>query len=604
MSGEGLAPSPLSRHPTRRQSSRASPIMTAITDRPLRERLQIWAFHAAAGVALRSFQRRLSGAIECNRRTLLELLERNAKADFGRRHGFDRIRLAPDPLQEFRRCVPLRTYGDLAPEVARIAAGEPQVLTTDPVHMLAGSAGTTDQPKRIPRTRRAQRHHLQLVVLAEQAVIDLGIRGAREPRRGINLMSVAVPPPVKDSVIPVMSGPNAGMKRLERQIPLLWTSPVPAFRIAHYPTALYLHALFALREVAPLYIQTPFAPQVVGWLNSIEQHQDALVRDLAGGTLSEHLQLTVDERAALAPYLMPAPDRAKAVAAAFGAGFRGIVPRLWPEIRYVRSVTSGSFSLAVPRLRWLVGPDLPIHSGCHSSSEGIIGINLRADGSTDYVLAVGTSYFEFIPVADVDAEQPPTVGLEDLVVGEEYEVVLSSTAGLYRYRLGDIVRITGHYGEAPTFQYLYRRGTVLNLVGEKCTEYHTGHAVQEALLAGLGAPHACRDYAVAGDWQGDRARYTFYVEVAELPAADAVQEAATRLEHALALVNPYYRSSGEGERLGPAVLKVVAPGTFDRLAAQQLAHNSFVNPTQIKTPRVVRRPDQRALLEESVMAHH
>lgn len=575
--------------------------MTAMTDRPLRERLQIWAFHAAASVALRRFQRRLGEAIASNRRTLLDLLERNAKADFGMRHGFDRLRRSPDPCAEFRRSIPLQTYADLAPDVARIAAGESQVLSTDPVHMLAGSAGTTAQPKRIPRTRRAQRHHLQLVVLAEQAVIDRDIAGAREPRRGINLMSVAAPPPLQDSVIPVMSGPNAGMQRLERQIPLLWTSPVPAFRVAHYPTTLYLHALFALREASPLYIQTPFAPQIVGWLNSMEQRQDALVRDLADGTLSAHLELTADERAALVPHLVPAPDRARTVAAEFSAGFGGIVPRLWPELRYVRAVTSGSFSLAMPRLRWLVGPELPIHSGCHSSSEGIIGINLRADGGTDYVLAVGTSYFEFIPAVDTDSEQPDTVSLEDVVVGEEYEVVLSSIAGLYRYRLGDIVRITGRYGEAPTFQYLYRRGTVLNLVGEKCTEYHTSHALQAALEAGLGTPQSCRDYAVAGDWHDNRARYTFYVELAETPSTAALGAAAENLENALAAVNPYYRSSGEGERLRPAVLKVVAPGTFDQLAAQQLERNAFVNPTQIKTPRVVRRADQRALLDNAVV---
>src|SRR5690606_25419329 len=120
-------------------------------------------------------------------------------------------------------------------------------------------------PKRIPRTRRAQRHHLSLVVLAEQAGIDRGIPGATGQRRGINLTSVYSPPGSEAGTVPVMAGPNAGMARLRRQIPHLWCSPVPVYEVADPVAAQYLHALFAIRYADALYIQTPFAPQLVGW---------------------------------------------------------------------------------------------------------------------------------------------------------------------------------------------------------------------------------------------------------------------------------------------------------------------------------------------------
>lgn len=165
--------------------------------------------------------------------------------------------------------------------------------------------------------------------------------------------------------------------------------------------------------------------------------------------MTHHLNLTTTERDALKPYLTPDPLRATAVELEFSHGFQNIVPRLWPNLRYIQTITSGSFELSLPRLRWLAGSSMPVQSGCYSSSEGIIGINLKTDGSTDYVLAVGTAFFEFIPLCNAE-DQPSTVSLDNLDIGEDYEVVLTSRAGLYRYRLGDIVRITGRYKMAPT----------------------------------------------------------------------------------------------------------------------------------------------------------
>ncbi|MCL4722010.1 MAG: GH3 auxin-responsive promoter family protein, partial [Gammaproteobacteria bacterium] len=524
----------------------------------LRHRL----FHLAARWSLRRFQRRTLAASSVNVAALTRILRANANTAFGRAHGFRELRHSADIARHFAARVPLCTYHDLEPYVARIARGKHNVLTADPVHMLAGSSGTTGTPKRIPRTRRAQRHHLALVVLAEQAVIDQGIPGARDPRRGINLMSVYAPAITDGSAVPVMAGPNAGMARLRRQIPVLWCSPVPVYEVAHPAAALYLHALFALREAEALYIETPFAPQLAGWLALIERQQAALTADLRDGTLNAELPLTSVERAALHPHLRADPTRAAAVVEGLRPGLAGVIPRLWPGLRYLRTVTSGSFSLSLPRLRWLAGPTLPIHSGCHSSSEGVIGINLKTDGSTDYVLAVGTAYFEFIPRDRLDEAQPPTVRLPDLQVGADYEIVLTSPAGLYRYRLGDVIRIRGRYGTAPTFQYLYRRGTLINLVGEKTSELHTATAVTRAFSRWLGTADPVRDYTVAGDLSDGIGRYTFYVELADQKISGRdLQVAAHGLDEALAEANPYYRSSGRlPGRLAAPVLRLVRAG--------------------------------------------
>lgn len=549
--------------------------------------LRIAALHLAGRLALRQFERSLDCANIENQQVLRRLLAANAGTVFGRRHGFADLDAAPDLLRAFRARVPLSTYPDYALYVERIAEGESGVLTAEPVSLLARSAGTTDFPKQIPRTRSAQRHHLRLVVLAEQAVIDRGIPGATARHRGVNLMSLHVPP-AGGRAVTLMSGPNAGMARIRRHIAHLWTSPEPVFEVEHQTTALYLHALFALRERRALYVETPFSPKLVGWFNIIERFHRELIADLRNGTLADHLKLSSTERDRLGPWLRPDPARAREVAAVCAGGFAGIVARLWPEMRYLRTVTTGSFALSRARLAWFAGPTMPIHSGCHSSSEGIIGINLRADGSSRYTLAIGAAFFEFIPSDALNDVDPPTVDLCDLQVGQDYEVVLTSTAGLYRYRLGDIVRINAFRGQAPEFEFLYRRGTILNLVGEKTTEYHTAQALSRAVAGELGSTIALVDYSVLGEMDRGVGRYKFFVELAEPAAARCRGAVESALDRTLGEVNEFYLHNGRvPERLAPPTLVFVRPGAFAALEEQRLRRLSGVSAMQIKTPRVL-----------------
>jgi len=380
------------------------------------------------------------------------------------------------------------------------------------------------------------------------------------------------------------------MRRIRRQIPLLWTSPVPVYEISHQPTAQYLHALFALRERDALYVETPFAPQLVHWFTQMEQYQSNLIEDLAMGSLAKHLELSSEQRFAIEAHLEPDPERASEIKALFADGFTGIVPRIWPQMRYFRTVTSGSFALSMPRLEWLTGGKIPVHSGCHSSSEGIIGINLATDGKARYTLACGAAYFEFIPAAHLDKVQPPTTDIAELAIGECYEIVLTTCAGLYRYRLGDVVRISGFHHSAPVFEFLYRRGTIINLVGEKTTEYHTAYAITATFNTALGKADYLKDYCVVGQLNGGTGRYTFFAE------ADALDDVAHRklmasscqIDQLLCQINEYYRSNArESERLEPAELKLVSAGTFSALAVMRANQTSTISTSQIKTPRAV-----------------
>ena len=75
-------------------------------------------------------------------------------------------------------------------------------------------------------------------------------------------------------------------------------------------------------------------------------------------------------------------------------------------------------------------------------------------GSGTYVLVPRAMFFEFIPIELADSE---IVFADQVEVGKSYEVIITTVSGLYRYRLGDVVKVVGFYNSTPLIEFLYRQ---------------------------------------------------------------------------------------------------------------------------------------------------
>jgi hypothetical protein len=287
-----------------------------------------------------------------------------------------------------------------------------------------------------------------------------------------------------------------------------------------------------------------------------------------------------------------------------GSDFAGFVPRAWPDLGAVTAVISGSFAVYEPRLRHLLG-HLPVYSPVYAASEAMIGFNTRLEPANRYTLAPGAVHFEFVPLARIDEAQPETVGLDSLSVGEQYEVVITNWAGLYRYRMRDVVRVVGFEGEAPVLELVYRYGTLLNLVGEKTTEAQTHAAVAHLVQGWTGDPQQLVDYTFRADSDRLPPRYVLYLELRDAGrwAAEPLTQAAQRMDQALAQANAEYdltyRRSG---RLGGPEVKLVSRGTFRALEGLLLERARGASANQVKVPRRVSDAEMVALMESRVLA--
>ena len=110
-----------------------------------------WLLGAAA--AHRNFARALGDPEHVQRQILSRYLRRNASTEFGRAHGFGRIGSA----EQYAASVPVSDFDGCRWDFARIAAGETCLRTSEPVCHIALTAGTGGPAKEIPYTPALKR---------------------------------------------------------------------------------------------------------------------------------------------------------------------------------------------------------------------------------------------------------------------------------------------------------------------------------------------------------------------------------------------------------------------------------------------------------------
>lgn len=59
---------------------------------------------------------------------------------------------------------------------------------------------------------------------------------------------------------------------------------------------------------------------------------------------------------------------------------------------------------------------------------------------------------------------------EDVKVGCLYELIVTTLSGLYRYRVGDVVKVVRFHNSCPVITFQYRQGQLLNMRSEKTSE--------------------------------------------------------------------------------------------------------------------------------------
>ncbi|MGH6719363.1 MAG: GH3 family domain-containing protein, partial [Alphaproteobacteria bacterium] len=239
----------------------------------------------------------------------------------------------------------------------------------------------------------------------------------------------------------------------------------------------------------------------------------------------------------------------------------GTLAAIWPELELV---VHGAVSFAPYRRRFaeLLEGSRAETREVYAASEGFIAIADRGDGEGMRLVLDNGLFFEFIPVAELGAARPIGHWIADAQTDFDYALVVTTCAGLWRYVIGDTVRLVTR--EPPRVVVTGRTSYNLSAFGEHLIAEEVEESVAHA------AEHAgvmVADYAVGAvvpERAGELGHHRFVVEFAPyVPARARIAAFAAALDGALAATNDDYRAHRAGGfGLGAPRVLAVAPGAF------------------------------------------
>jgi hypothetical protein len=512
---------------------------------------------------------------------LRDILAHQASTAFGRDHRFDAIRTRED----FCRQVPVADYDYFEPYIARVRRGETAALVADPkVHMFALTSGTTATRKYIPVT--------------DSYLADY--------RRGWNLWGLRAyldHPEVSLQPIMQMSsdwsefqteagipcGAVTGLTAMMQMRLIRWLYCVPAC-VGRVKDA---HAKYytALRLSLPNPVGMIIAANPSTMINLArfgDQEKESLIRDVADGTLSPRFDIPADVRAALKSKLRRDPERAGQLEEIVSRTGMLYPKDYWPRKCLLGNWTGGSMGAYLRHYPRYYG-DHPVRDVGLIASEGRMTIPV-ADHTPAGILDVTTHYFEFIPEGELKSPQPTVLAAHEVREGGTYYILPTTSYGLYRYQIYDLVRVTGFYNQTPLVEFLSKGALFSNLTGEKISEYHVTHSMA-AVLRELDLTVSA--YTVAPCWPKgsddfEQPYYGLFLERGEI-ADTAAERLVERLEGSLRSVNEEYAAKRDSLRLGALRVEWLRTGFWREWDGERLKKTGGVL-DQYKRPCLISDP--------------
>lgn len=527
------------------------------------------------GLVEKKFNRDTKNCKKVNEQVLFKILKRNSKSEIGDKFKFEDI----NSIKDYKNKVPLTEYNFYEKYINRMVDGEKNILISDDVEYFGHTSGTTGKQKLIPVTKKSRKIASKYMALLINKFSYDNFKENWNYGKGLMIADIVMTTYTKGGM-PICSATSGGMKGIKYILPYLYTSPIEVMTINDKEDAFYLHLLFGLLDVNLLYISGVFISNVLDLFRVLESRHESLVRDIRKGRISKNLNIDDETRRKLNEYLKPNASRANQLEKEFNKGFKGISKRIWPNLCYIATVTGANFSIYDDKVNYYTD-SLPIYSPGYASTEAMIGINPYAN-KIRYVIIPDTVFYEFIPIGEGVEEEQRTLCLDELKAGEKYEIVVTNYAGLYRYKIGDVIKVVNFYNKCPEVEFLYRKNQVLNMAAEKTTEEHLTNAIRNTIKK---LNLNLVDYTTMADNSITPGRYIVYFEFKNDNHNYNMKLLEGTLDNEIRKANLAYNRARNNKRLGMVKVIIVAPNTFNSI--KEALFSKGVSKSQIKIPRVV-----------------
>lgn len=377
----------------------------------------IWLFGQLLSPTARRFHRSLEHPAQAQTEVRSKICNLLVRSEYGKSLGIKSV-------DDWER-VPIIEYEDI-----RLLLNS---LTPEPILFYEKTSGSRSAAKLIPYTRSIKQSFSSMFCVWTHDLIQHG------PKFSTGKSYFCVSPQIDSS----NSGSNAGMvddsEYLDRWLQILlkpFLVSVTGIDRLQTAEAFKQKLCLALLEAENLEIISIWSPSFLQvQLDYIQSHRTELVELLRDRISDRRLQLLMEQDI---PWT-----------------------KIWQKLKLISCWDSATAADRATNLRSIF-PNVMVQGKGLLATEAPITVPLIV--AAGCVPVLDQVYFEF---EDLDRKIHL---LHELEIGQTYAIVLSQKGGLYRYRIGDRIRVTHYYLNTPCLEFLGRTDVTSDLVGEKLHE--------------------------------------------------------------------------------------------------------------------------------------
>lgn len=319
------------------------------------------------------------------------LTYRARNTTFGKKYGFEDIK----NYEQFRENVPLHSYEELFPYIDQLLKGDQNILWPTEIRWFAKSSGTTnDRSKFIP--------------VSDESLEDCHFKGGKD------LLSIYLN---NNPDSRLFTGKNLSIGGSQQ-----------VNQFDNNSNSFYGDVSAVIMKNLPFWVQIIRTPSLEialmdEWENKIEA--------MAQATMHED----VTSLSGVPTWTIVLLQRILEITG------KKDISEVWPNLELFMH---GAVSFTPYRHLFedIIKSSKMHYVETYNASEGFFGIQDRT-GSTEMLLMLDYGiFYEFIPLEESHSDQPKTILLDQVKLDQVYEVVISTNAGLWRYRIGDTIRFT------------------------------------------------------------------------------------------------------------------------------------------------------------------
>ncbi|WP_027126249.1 GH3 auxin-responsive promoter family protein [Gelidibacter mesophilus] len=437
--------------------------------------------------------------IETQNAVFESLIEAAKDTQFGKDHDFSHIKSHAD----FVSRVPVRDYEDLKPYVVRVVAGEPDILWKGKPLYFAKTSGTTSGAKYIPITKESMPTHIEaarnaiLMYVAETGNTDF-IKGKMIFLQGS---------PVLNESNGIQLGRLSGI-------------------VAHY---------------VPKYLQSNRLPS---WETNCLEDWETKVEAIVDETLPENMTVISGIPSWVQMYFEKINQK---TGKKVGEVFKNFNLFIFGGVNYepYRAKFESLIGRKVDSIE------------LYPASEGFFAYQDRQDQKGMLLQLNSGIFYEFIKSDEFFHERPKRMTIHDVELGTNYVMIISSTAGLWAYNIGDTIEFTSL---AP-FRLIVS-GRIKHFISA-FGEHVIGKEVEQALHEAIeGTTIQVSEFTVAPQINpaSGLPYHEWFIEFENEPKS--MSQLAERIEMSLQKQNSYYLDLIQGKVLQSLKISKVKKNGF------------------------------------------